>query len=65
MTSARRLYLALKFEGIWPITGEGRVVGVTWSVVVLTGSRERGMPGLKLNFFSAQNPIPRSDVTHI
>lgn len=65
MTSGRRLYLALKFEGIWPITGEDRVVGVAWSMVILTGGRERGMPGLKLDFFSAQNPIPWSDVTHI
>lgn len=65
MTSGRRLYLASKFEGIWPITGEGRVVGVAWSMVILTGSRERGMPGLKMNLFSAQNPILWSDVTHI
>ena len=55
-----------KFGGIWPINAEGRVVGVAWSMVVLTGGRERGVPGLKLDVcFSAQNPIPWSDVTHI
>lgn len=56
MTSGRRLYLALKFEGIWPITGEGRVMGVAWFMVVLTGSRERGNARAQDEFIFSPEP---------
>lgn len=65
MTSGRRLYLDSKFGGIWPIIGEGRVVSVAWSVVILTGEQGKGNAKAQAAFFSAQNPIPWSDVTHI
>lgn len=55
MTSGRRLYLALKFEGIWPITGKGRVVGVAWSMVVLT-EQGKGNARAQAEFFFSPEP---------